>query len=74
MNELQTFSFNNQPVRTVQLNNQPYWVLKDVCDVLELTTPSRVAERLEEDEVSQTHIIDALGRYYSHHRKRFICR
>lgn len=62
MNNLQTFSFNNQPVRTVQLNNQPYWVLKDVCDVLELTTPSRVAERLEEDEVSQTHIIDALGR------------
>lgn len=62
MNELQTFSFNNQPVRTVQLNNQPYWVLKDVCDVLGLTTPSRVAERLEGDEVSQTHIIDALGR------------
>lgn len=62
MNELQTFSFNNQSIRTVQLNNQPYWVLKDVCDVLELTTPSRVAERLEEDEVSQTHIIDALGR------------
>ena len=62
MNNLQTFSFNNQSIRTVQLNNQPYWVLKDVCDVLELTTPSRVAERLEEDEVSQTHIIDALGR------------
>lgn len=62
MNNLQTFNFQNLTVRTVQLNNQPYWVLKDVCDVLELTTPSRVAERLEEDEVSQTHIIDALGR------------
>ena len=62
MNNLQTFNFQNLPVRTVQLNNQPYWVLKDVCDVLELTTPSKVAERLEEDEVSQTHIIDALGR------------
>lgn len=62
MNNLQTFNFQNLPVRTVQLNNQTYWVLKDVCDVLELTTPSRVAERLEEDEVSQTHIIDALGR------------
>ncbi|MCI5722399.1 MAG: phage antirepressor [Erysipelotrichaceae bacterium] len=62
MNNLQTFNFQNLPVRTVQLNNQPYWVLKDVCDVLGLTTPSRVAERLEGDEVSQTHIIDALGR------------
>ena len=50
MNNLQTFNFNNQPVRTVQLNNQPYWVLKDVCDVLELSNPTVVANRLEEDE------------------------
>lgn len=50
MNELQTFNFNNQPVRTVQLNNQPYWVLKDVCDVLELSNPTVVANRLEDDE------------------------
>lgn len=50
MNNLQTFSFNNQPVRTVHLNNQPYWVLKDVCDVLELSNPTVVANRLEDDE------------------------
>lgn len=50
MNELQTFNFNNQPVRTVQINNQPYWVLKDVCDVLELSNPTVVANRLEDDE------------------------
>ena len=50
MNELQIFNFNNQPVRTVQLNNQPYWVLKDVCDVLELSNPTVVANRLEDDE------------------------
>ncbi|BET22526.1 phage antirepressor KilAC domain-containing protein [Solobacterium moorei] len=50
MNNLQTFSFNSQPVRTVQLNNQHYWVLKDVCDVLELSNPTVVANRLEDDE------------------------
>lgn len=50
MNNLQTFSFNNQSIRTVQLNNQPYWVLKDVCDVLELSNPTAVANRLEDDE------------------------
>lgn len=50
MNNLQTFNFNNQPVRTVRLNNQPYWVLKDVCDVLELSNPTAVANRLEDDE------------------------
>ena len=50
MNNLQTFNFNNQPVRTVQLNDQHYWVLKDVCDVLELSNPTVVANRLEDDE------------------------
>ncbi|QRG86342.1 BRO family protein [Bulleidia sp. zg-1006] len=48
--KLQVFNFNNQPVRTVQLNNQPYWVLKDVCEVLELSNPTVVASRLEDDE------------------------
>lgn len=50
MNNLQTFNFQNLTVRTVQLNNQPYWVLKDVCDVLELSNPTVVANRLEDDE------------------------
>lgn len=50
MNNLQTFNFQNLTVRTVQLNNQPYWVLKDVCDVLELSNPTAVANRLEDDE------------------------
>nr|DAS65678.1 MAG TPA: repressor domain protein [Bacteriophage sp.] len=72
MNELQTFNFNNQPVRTVQLNNQPYWVLKDVCDVLELSNPTVVANRLEDDEVTkfnlgglsgETNIITESGLY-----------
>ena len=72
MNQLQTFSFNNQPVRTVQLNNQPYWVLKDVCDVLELSNPTVVANRLEDDEVTkfnlgglsgETNIITESGLY-----------
>ena len=72
MNNLQTFNFNNQPVRTVQLNNQPYWVLKDVCDVLELSNPTVVANRLEDDEVTkfnlgglsgETNIITESGLY-----------
>ena len=65
MNKLQTFNFNNQPVRTVQLNNQPYWVLKDVCAVLGISNSRMTAERLEDDEVSQTDIIDSLGRSQS---------
>ena len=60
--ELQIFNYEGNRVRTVQRDGEPWWVLKDVCAVLGLTTPARVAERLEVDEVSQTHIIDAMGR------------
>jgi len=62
MNDLQLFNYEGKQVRTVIRDGEPWWVLRDVCEVLGLTTPARVAERLEEDEVSQTHIIDALGR------------
>ncbi len=62
MNELKTFIYKDTRVRTVEINGEPWFVLKDVCEILELSTPARVAERLDEDEVSQTHIIDGLGR------------
>lgn len=62
MNELKIWNYNNSEVRTKTINNEMWWVLTDVCKILELTTPSRVAERLDKDEVSQTHIIDSLGR------------
>lgn len=50
MNELQVFNFENKEVRTVMVDNTPYWVLKDVCDVLDLTNPTVVAQRLDDDE------------------------
>lgn len=62
MNELKIFNYNNMEVRTVERDGEPWFVLRDVCEVLDLTTPSRVAERLDPDEVSQTHITDSLGR------------
>ena len=62
MNDIQIFQYRDQPVRTVQRDGEPWFVLKDVCAVLGLGTPARVAERLEEDEVSSTHLTDSLGR------------
>lgn len=62
MNEIQIFNYQNKQVRTVEKDGEPWWVLKDVCEVLELSTPARVSERLDGDEVSQTHIIDSIGR------------
>ena len=62
MNEIQIFNYQNKQVRTVEKDGEPWWVLKDVCEVLELSTPARVSERLDWDEVSLTHIIDSIGR------------
>lgn len=65
MNELQVFNYNGNEVRTIQKDGEPWWVLKDVCEVLDISQAVRVAERLDEDEVSQTHITDSLGRQQS---------
>ena len=62
MNELKVFSYEGNEIRTVQKNGETWWVLRDVCEILDLTTPARVAERLDDDEVSLTHIIDSIGR------------
>jgi prophage antirepressor-like protein len=59
-NELQTFFYNEKEVRTVQKDGEPWWVLKDVCDVLEISNSRMAADRLDDDEkgVSQT---DSVG-------------
>lgn len=62
MENTKTFNYNEQEVRTVMQDGEPWFVLKDVCKVLNLSTPKRVAERLDNDEVSLTHLIDAIGR------------
>jgi prophage antirepressor-like protein len=51
MNELQVFNYGEQKIRTVMIDAEPWWVLADVCKVLELGNPSQLAaRRLDEDE------------------------
>ena len=50
MGDLKVFAYGEQQVRTVLVDDAPWWVLADVCKALGLTTSSRVAERLDEDE------------------------
>lgn len=50
MNEISVFSYQGNDVRTVLREGEPWWVLKDVCDVLGLSNPSVIADRLDEDE------------------------
>ncbi|WP_286030111.1 ORF6C domain-containing protein [Anaerotignum lactatifermentans] len=53
MNELQIFHYNGNEVRTVQIDGEPWWVLKDVCAVLDLSDTNKTAERLDADELTR---------------------
>lgn len=44
------FNYNSNEVRTIQKDGEPWFVLKDVCQVLDLGSPHKVAERLDMDE------------------------
>lgn len=53
MNELQIFNYNGNEVRTIQRDGEPWWVLKDVCSVLDLSDTNKTAERLDVDELTR---------------------
>ncbi|MBW8350736.1 phage antirepressor [Bacillus sp. IITD106] len=54
MNELQkVFDYKGHDVRTIFQNNEPWFVASDVCKILDLTNPSMVMQRLEENERSK---------------------
>lgn len=62
MNELQVFFYEGKEVRTIQRNAETWWVLKDVCDVLELSNARMIADRLDTDDVSLAYVTDSMGR------------
>ena len=41
----------------MEVNNEPWFVLKDVCKVLRLTDTGRTAERLDSDELTRTTLV-----------------
>ena len=55
-NEIQVWNYESSEIRTVQVNGEPWFVLSDVCKVLELSSPHKVAERLDGDEKGRNQI------------------
>jgi prophage antirepressor-like protein len=49
-NDLIVKTFENHNVRIVDQDGEQWWVAKDVCDVLELSNPSMIVQRLDDDE------------------------
>ena len=63
MNNLTIFNHlgNNIRVMTDE-QGEPWFVLNDICDALEIGNPRNVAGRLDEDDVHQADVIDKVGR------------
>lgn len=53
MSNIQIFNYQNNEVRTVELNGEPWFVLKDVCSTLNISNQRDVQERLDPDEVGR---------------------
>lgn len=50
MSDLQIFNYQSNEVRTIQKNGEPWFVLKDVCQVLGIGNSRMAADRLDPDE------------------------
>ncbi|MDQ0873754.1 anti-repressor protein [Paenibacillus sp. V4I3] len=63
MNQLsQIFMYEGAQVRTVVIDDQPWFVLRDLCDVLEISHAPALKQRLSDDVVSNYPMPDSLGR------------
>lgn len=59
MNELQIFNYEEQQVRTTFIENEPWWVLIDVCNALGIKNQGNAAKRLDDDEKMTVHLADS---------------
>ena len=73
-NQLEVFNYQSKQVRTVIKDGEPWFIAKDVCDVLELGNSRMALERLDVDEkgvslidtpggTQQMHVVNEPGLY-----------
>ena len=62
MNNLQIFIYGGEQLRTIQRDDGLWWVLRDVCRVLNIGNVTDTKKRLDPDEVDLTDLIDSMGR------------
>lgn len=64
MNELQTFNFEELPVRTVTVEKEPYFVGSDVAKILGYLKPANAIANHVDDEDKTTTLIQGTGSNY----------
>lgn len=55
-NNLQVFNFGTLPVNIVDRNNEPWFIAKDICEVLEIANVTQAVQQLDEDQRSMLNI------------------
>lgn len=50
MNKIEIWKYNDTSIRTIEFGNEIWWVLSDICEILQLSNSRVVAERVDEDE------------------------
>ena len=63
--QLSTFSFESNSIRTLAINNEPWFVAVDICRALNLSSPSMAIANLDDDEkytLSLTEGIEGVGK------------
>lgn len=50
MNNMVTLAFNETEIRSITVEDEIWFALVDICKILELSNPRRVAQRLDDDE------------------------
>lgn len=50
MKDLQIFNYKEKEVRMVSINEETWWVAKDLCNCLEVKQPEVAIKRLDEED------------------------
>lgn len=60
-NSVQLFEYSGHEVRTLTIDNEPWFVLNDLCAVLEISNPYNVAERIDPESLRKAEVLDGRG-------------
>ena len=73
MNDIMIFKNDNfGEIRSLEINNEPWFVAKDVCEILDIKNPTDAIKRLDKDEVArfnlgglsgETNLVNEYGLY-----------
>ncbi len=63
MNEIQLFTFKNEQVRTLLINNEPWFIGKDIAQILGYSNPrDALSKHVENEDKDSVAIRDSIGR------------